>query len=483
MSDNYGVTPTGFVPKRLDVIVEEMHTDLSERWGFNTRQNPQSFLNVLITNIADKIAELWELSQDCYDAMYPFSAEGLSLDNAAQFGGITREEARPTYYPIHTECVDGTLITANTRIKSKTNPAIEFITPGSELVTRSAFNKARLRVVVRNSEVYSLAVNGQLFSYTSSDDATETEILQGLSAAIVSDVFTATVEGGFLALAVLDIRKPCALTLSSNLTTESVTAIVNFASETLEEVRLPNGSITEIVTAVPGLISVINLNSYIAGRERENDVGLRASYAAKIFARSSRMLDSIKSAILLNVQGIVSIEAYENDQDYVDAFGRPPHSIEVICEGGDETQIAALIDEYKSGGIQTYGTVETVVPGDNGEPIIIRFNRPTSVYVWYRVTIALNGREQLPVDYVELVTGAVRQYTADIDIGSPIVPKRISAAIYEAVAGDYYTSEVEAFVTYDIGASPAAFSTATVPLTIRERAVTDAARIEVVLSG
>lgn len=479
----YGVTPTGFVPKRLDVILDEMHTDLSEGFGVNTRLNPKSYLNVMITNIADKITELWDVAQDCYDSMYPFSAEDISLDNAAQFGGVTREEARPTYYPIHTECVDGTLIPKNTRIKSKTNPSIEFILQNDTLVTRGAFNKARLRVVVRNNEVYSLAVNSQLFSYTSSPSASAAEILRGLCSAVISDVFTATVAGEILVLEALDIKNPCALTLSGNLTTESVTAIINFASAGNGEIVLPNGSITEIVTAIPGLISVINLNGYIAGRERERDADMRKSYVEKIFARSSRMLESIKSALLLNVQGIVIVEAYENDQDEQDAFGRPPHSIEVIVEGGDDIQIATIIDKYKSGGIQTYGAVETIVPGDEGEPITIRFNRPTSVYVWYRVTVTLNGIERLPTDYVKLITEAVRQYTGEIEIGSPIVPKRINTAIYKAVAGDFYTAEVEAFVTHDIGATPNRFSSAVIPLSIRERAVTDAARIEVVLSG
>jgi uncharacterized phage protein gp47/JayE len=483
MSD-YGVTPTGFVGKRLDVVLDEMHTGLSEGLGVNTRLNPKSYLNVIVTNVADKITELWEVMQDEYGAMYPFSAEGLSLDNAAQFGGITREEARPTYYPIHTECVDGTVIPKGARIKSNTNPAVELIAQSDTQVTRNAFNRAKIRVVVRNNEVYSFAVDGQLFSYTSSANPSAPEILQGLCSSVVSDIFSAAVTSdGFLALEVLDVRKPCALTLSGNLTTESVTAIINYASEESGEIALPDGSITEIVTAVPGLISVVNLSGYIAGRGRESDVSLRKSYADKIFARSSRMLDSIKAAILLNVQGIMSIEAYENDQDEMDAFGRPPHSIEVIVEGGDDVQIATVIEEYKSGGIQTFGAVETVVPGDSGEPITIRFNRPTTVYLWYRVTVTLNGNEQLPIDYVALVTEAVRQYTADVEIGSPIVPKRINTAIYRAVAGDYYTAEVEAFPTHDIGASPGEFSAAVIPMTIRERAVTDTARIEVVLSG
>lgn len=487
--NEYGVTPTGFVRKRLDVILDEMHADLSEGFGINTRLNPHSYLNVLLTDIADKIAELWEVSQDCYDAMYPFSAEGLSLDNAAQFGGITREEARPSYYPVHTECVDGTVIPKNARIKSNTNPSVEFILQNDTLVTRNAFNKARLRVVVRNNEIYSLAVDGQLFSYTSSPNPSAKEIIEGLCAAVISDVFKAEAAGEMLVLEVLDIRKPCALTLSNNLTTESVTSIVNFASADSGDIALPNGSITEIVTAVPGLISVVNLNGYIAGREMESDAELRKSYVEKIFARSSRMLDSIKSALLLNVQGIVTLEAYENDQNVEDAFGRPPHCVEVVVEGGDDFQIAAIVNEYKAGGIQTYGGVEVVVPGEEGEPITIRFNRPTKVYIWYRVTVALNnvqtlnGGQTLPVDYATLIADAVRQYTAGIAIGSPVVPKRVNTEIYKAVAGDFYTAEVEAFAAHDAGTGQGEYSAAVIPLTIRERAVTDAARIEVVLSG
>lgn len=67
----YGITPTGVNIKRLDTIMDELHTDLSEGWGVNTRLNPKSNLNVLITNFSDKLAELWEFGKGIYDAMYP----------------------------------------------------------------------------------------------------------------------------------------------------------------------------------------------------------------------------------------------------------------------------------------------------------------------------------------------------------------------------------------------------------------------------
>ena len=67
----YGLTEQGPNPKRLDVILDEMHDDLTKYTGKNTRQNPQSFLNHYLTNVADAIAELWEFGTAIYHSQYP----------------------------------------------------------------------------------------------------------------------------------------------------------------------------------------------------------------------------------------------------------------------------------------------------------------------------------------------------------------------------------------------------------------------------
>ena len=111
----YGLTPQGPNPKRLDVILEDMHSKMTERLGVNTRQNPQSLLNHTLTNVADEIAELWEFGVDVYHSQYTSSATGVSLDYAAQFGGSTREMAAKSYYSILCTGLDGTTIPASTR--------------------------------------------------------------------------------------------------------------------------------------------------------------------------------------------------------------------------------------------------------------------------------------------------------------------------------------------------------------------------------
>jgi len=488
MGELYGLTPQGPVIKRLDTIIDEIHDDLSEGWKVNTRLNPNSYLNVQVTSFADKIAELWELGQDIYYAMYPYSAEDADLDNAVQFGGISREDARPTIYPIHCECIEGTVIPRGTRIRTNTNPTIEFTASVNAVVSRGAFNRARVRIAaVQAVGIYTIALNGTVYSYTSGPSDTEEDILNGLLTAVDDTDFSVYILNNQLRLDSVDIQRQHNMILSSNLTTETVTSIVNFASEVDGEIALPNGTITEIVTQVSGsgLISVINLIPYIAGRLRETNTGLRQSYADKIFHRSNRMLESIKSAILLNVQGVSVVAAFQNDTNTPDAYGRWPHCIEIVVDGGSDMEIAMQIRDRKAGGIQSFGSVEVTVPGEEGEPMIERFNRPEYVYTWYRLVLTLNPREILPANYVDLIQQIILEAMRTVIPGQSIVPQRlIESRIYATVPGIGFI-ETSTFTSTDSTEQPVAgqYVTGPVAITPRQRAVTEDTRIEVVLSG
>ena len=485
MSD-YGVTPTGILIKRLDVIMDELHTDLTEGWGVDTRHNTKSFLNVQLTAYADKLAELWELGEEIYHSMYPFSAENMNLDNAVQYGGVTREDARPTIYPIHCECVDGTTIPRGTLLRTSTSPAIQFIAPADATITRSAFNKVNIRTAaIQPTAIYTVALNGGLFSYTNTPGNTALDILKGIAAEITDTAFTVTVDEANLLLTIeaVDLSSLNVLILSGNLTTQSVTGIVRFNSEMNGAVPLPDGVITQIVTAVNGLIGVVNLLPFIAGRLRQTDVELRQSYADKIFNRSNRMIESIRSAILQNVQGVTNAVGYQNDTNVTDADGRWPHSIEMVVDGGDETEIALQIWDKKAAGIQTFGNTEITINGDEGEPITIRFNRPEYVYVWFSITITLNPAEILPPNYVEAISTIITETMVRVELGRPIIPQRLIEHLIFANVPGIANIITETFYSTDPDQAPTAYSPGVIPITPRQRAVTDATRIEVILGG
>lgn len=482
---DYGLTPQGPNIKRLDVILDEMHKQLSAKWGVNTKQNPESLLNHLLTNIADQLAELWEFGEDVYFSQYPSTAEGTSLDNAAQYGGSTRDTAKKSYYPIHCTGTDGTVLAAGTMIASDTNPKTSLSLAEERMITRTSFNRATIKMTTTEmDDAYTVALNGDVYSYEPKAGEQPVDILKGLSAAITGKEFAASVdeENGFLIIAATDKSSDNALVLSENLTTETVTSIVTFGTVDTGDILLPDGVITQIVKADAGLLEVVNMCGYIAGRDEETDVEFRQSYAEKIFNRSSMMLESIRSAILNNVQGVVSVAAYENSTNVEDSHGRPPHSIEIVADGGDPLQIAQQILDKKAGGIQTYGDTSVVVAGAYDEDITIRFNRPTKIYTWFHIGITLNPSEVLPPNYVELLRNVVLENMNSLNAGQDIVPQKFMAQLYKTCSGISYI-DIRLYATASSAEQPSEYPDHSKNITARQRAYTTDAMIEVAIDG
>lgn len=484
----YGITETGLRIKRFDTILSEINTFQTEGFGVQVGANTRSFLNTLNTSVADKIAELWELGADIYHNLSPMSAEGAALDNAVQFGGNSREKARSTYYPIHCECTEGITLDEETLIESDTNPAIKFLSAEERTISRSSFNKAKVKVVsTQPGEAYTVALNGTLYSYTCKAQDGPEAILGGLRDLILADeaeAFTASVdsENVLLIIEAADVESENSMLLTDNLTTESVTAIISFASEEPGEVSLPNGAITKIVTAPTGFLSCTNLCGYVAGRLLETDVELRQSYVDKIFSRSSRMTDSIRSAILANCAGVTAVQVYENRTNETDSEGRPPHSVEAVVDGGSNSDIAEQILATVSAGITTYGSVSVDVPGEDDDMIEVCFNRPTYIYCWFKVTLTISKASLVPANYAELVETAIVDAMSQVENGEDVVPQQqFLPAIYEQVPGISYI-DVSIYTTTSASeGQPSSYPLRSVEITNRQRAMTSSTRIEVAL--
>lgn len=484
----YGITETGLRIKRFDTILSEINAFQTEGFGVQVGANTRSFLNTLNTSVADKVAELWELGADIYHNLSPMSAEGAALDNAVQFGGNSREKARSTYYPIHCECTEGITLDEETLIESDTNPAIKFLSAEERTISRSSFNKAKVKVVsTQPGEAYTVALNGTLYSYTCKAQDGPEAILGGLRDLILADeaeAFTASVdsENVLLVIEAADVESENSMLLTDNLTTESVTAIISFASEEPGEVSLPNGAITKIVTAPTGFLSCTNLCGYVAGRLLETDVELRQSYVDKIFSRSSRMTDSIRSAILANCAGVTAAQVYENRTNETDSEGRPPHSVEAVVDGGSNSDIAEQILATVSAGITTYGSVSVDVPGEDDDMIEVCFNRPTYIYCWFKVTLTISKASLVPANYAELVETAIVDAMSQVENGEDVVPQQqFLPAIYEQVPGISYI-DVSIYTTTSASeGQPSSYPLRSVEITNRQRAMTSSTRIEVAL--
>ena len=84
-----GLDTTGFDIKRFEDIQADLIASLEAELG-PIDTSADSVGGVLVGTISKSLADLWELSESVYNAFYPASASGVSLDNVCDLSGIQR---------------------------------------------------------------------------------------------------------------------------------------------------------------------------------------------------------------------------------------------------------------------------------------------------------------------------------------------------------------------------------------------------------
>ncbi len=463
MSDvEYGVTQNGFIRKRYDVIFTELQARLSDNdtgFGFDVASNPQSFLNMMLASFAGKVNELWQLAEQVYFSQYISSAEGVSLDNAAAFGGVKRQLRTKSRFYMSCTGVDGTTLQAGTKFSTQTNPKVTVENDENYYISRSNCTDIKISVNVVASGAYTITINNIAFTYTNTGSDTESDILTGLNTALndaTNSFFDHTISSNELVLTPKDVATdPSVATvnrevaISDNLKTGDVTSCFVFYCTEYGPVYVPEGKITQKVSTPVNLKTITNIGEPVLGRNTETDVEFRQSYIKKIASRSSTMLDSIVSGILTGVQDIVSCTAYENQTDVASTVGTlpiDPHSVLVIvdCPESRDMEVAQMILKKKAAGINTNGVpapgrtvVVKDVQGVYTDPVTIRFYKPSPKTIYIQVEYVRNS-DPLPSNYKQIITDTIIEQCSGLKAGDLIVPQDWISALKTACSGISY---------------------------------------------
>lgn len=241
----------------------------------------------------------------------------------------------------------------------------------------------------------------------------------------------------------------------------------NVAAETVTVITNPG--------AVAGLVSVTNTAPFTGGRERETDEEFRDRYYASVDFAGGVNADAIRAALLQNVEGIMDARVFENDTDFEDEHGLPPHSIEAVVYGGLSGDIAQQIYSILAGGIQTYGEISVQVPMASQAVKIIRFNRPRPVPVYVKVFNLKTG-SNFPYNGRELIRQAVVDFIGDdesggVGIGETLYHQRLTAPLY-AISG---------LLDFDValGLTPEELAAENIEVDSRSKVVTDSEKVSV----
>ncbi|WP_406858482.1 hypothetical protein ABEG18_12980 [Alsobacter sp. KACC 23698] len=88
----YGVTPAGFVRKRLPEILGELEAAMVAAFGPGVVQTAQSPLGQLNGLVADLSSKVWEVGEDAYQSFDVDQAEGPRLDMLAKLRRLARPD-------------------------------------------------------------------------------------------------------------------------------------------------------------------------------------------------------------------------------------------------------------------------------------------------------------------------------------------------------------------------------------------------------
>lgn len=230
-------------------------------------------------------------------------------------------------------------------------------------------------------------------------------------------------------------------------------------------------SVNRIFTPTLGWQTVTNAAAATAGVAAETDAELRIRQADSTANPSLTVFDGTKGAVL-DVDGVTKAEGYENDTDSTDSDGIPPHSICMVVEGGDITDICQAIQIHKTPGTGTFGDTSAIVEDSHDMPIEIFFQRPTEVPISVDITISSNTGWSS--DYEDLIKEAVAAYINAIGIGKDVLITKlyIPAYLVGTTAGG----------TFDIVTLEINSGTVNVEIAFDELATCDVADIAIVVT-
>lgn len=266
--------------------------------------------------------------------------------------------------------------------------------------------------------------------------------------------------------------------LCKYITVSEVTSNIQFESTEYGSFVLADGVITQIVTMVDGWTSCTNEIAPIKGRLTQTDAEARTSYTNRVASRGTGTVASIVSLLYSDVDGVTFAAGYENYNDTTDSDGRPPHSIEIVVQGGSDDDVADIIWKNKAGGIRAYGDHYAYATDINGDRQYVEFTRVNDVYLLLSVTVTSSGG--LDDDY----TARIKSLLLDenLQAGTTIRLQKFIRPILGTVAGVDYI-EIRGLLSEkpDIeGVADSSMKTGTVPIKINQQPIISIDGIRVV---
>ena len=463
-----GVTPYGFVKMRLPEIRRAIADDLKNRLmaaglDGNIETRPDSVLGMLIDTFAEREAALWENAEAVYNAMYPQTAAGVSLDRAVSLAGVSRLGAQKAYTRLIFWGAKGTVVPKGAQVSAENGS----LWATDEAVNISETAAAGLVLQATGDDV-GLTCNGVVY---------RADKLAGLAAKFEGSGLLANYDGANLTLTAQDGVNRRFGDFVGLQVLEMGTAVAATASDNATAAA---GEINRLVAPLTGVSRVGNPMAASAGRAVETDAELAYRHSMAVYRLGRATLPALAANIRADVPQIREIGVFANSGDAVDAYGRLPHSVHVVADGGDVEAIARAIWTYKAAGIDTHGSIAQEIRTDFGRQTV-RFDRITPVYVWIKAQITLlpETEQVFPAAGFAQIRENLLQASALFGLGDDVLYQKLYYAVFRTAGVATVDLRIARSAKPTEKPADSAFQAANLTIDPFAKAYFDMARIEV----
>lgn len=241
------------------------------------------------------------------------------------------------------------------------------------------------------------------------------------------------------------------------------------------------GDITAIDTHTGGWDGVTNILDATVGTVKMTDSQLRVLRELELSRPGTSPSDAIRTALLdvgrTTEDPVTNVVIFNNNTDFTDSDGVPPHSIEALVTGGEDQDIFDALLANVAAGIRTHGLVVGSSVDDSGTSQVMKFSRPDEIDIYVSVTLVKNPLKY-PADGDDQVKAAIVAWGNALDGGTDITSAAVLAQVFKI------TGVLDCSLPL-ISAAPTTtpVATTTIVLTSRQQAVFDTTRISIASSN
>lgn len=242
-----------------------------------------------------------------------------------------------------------------------------------------------------------------------------------------------------------------------DVTLTSGTVTVPMQSVLTGEIVAGAGTLTQILSNIPGWESITNVGAAVLGSSTQSDEQFRNLRRVTLAAQGASTAGAIISALYL-VEGVKSLSFLENiasTTEVIDGVTMVSHSIYACVDGGTDLDVATAMQSKKSAGAAynngatgsgadaTPISQDVEVPFSN-QIITVLFDRPGTIQIGVAVTVTVTQPIQDPTTAVQqailnYANGLLDGFPGLI-VGSNVSPWELGGAITSQYPGIYVQS-------------------------------------------